>query len=60
MIHAILIIAAILGCLVLFGALTYLFADPHWKAATRYTAWRWCFKLRAQWRSLRAAREAGG
>jgi hypothetical protein len=54
MTHAIPVIAAILGCLALIFLLTYLFADPHWKAAIRYTAWRWHLKLRAGWRSLRA------
>jgi hypothetical protein len=39
--HAIPVAAAILLCLALAGAATYLFCDPHWKAAVRYTAWRW-------------------
>jgi hypothetical protein len=50
MIRALLIIAAILGCLALAAAVSC----THWKAAVRHTALCWYLMLRAEWRSLRA------
>jgi len=52
--HAIPVFTAIGLCLAAAFLVSWFFADPHWKAAIRYTAWRWRLRLRAGWRSLRA------
>ena len=50
--HAIPVFTAVGLCLAAAFLVSWFFADPHWKAAIRYTAWRWCLLIAVRQRRI--------